>query len=379
MYLGAEPTDWLPWAIFNSAPVLACHEWIWNGDWARGNAGGYGTGEVGWEQSTNIRGLKANYLAEDIWWEVSEDGTEGYMYITIRDGVHFGLDPDNPHSATVGGREVTIDDIIWNFDMCMNDTRYHPGLFLNTGFPWTNGIYGEKVDSTTGKYTCEIKNLLDLIMLLCDGAPIFPSELGDVDSTVDWQSCVGAGAFMIKDYIPSNMISVKRNPNFWDKDPVGPGMGNQLPYVDSVKYLVIQDNSTQLAAFRTGTLDQRSQFSIEERADMVRQQPDLKEAVGNYGSTGLLEMRTDLPGTPYSDVNVRRAMMMATDFNELNEGLYQGLGHTGNRKDMKDSTWVLTIPICLKPSKSFIHINRREPNKCLLMPATPTASLPKYW
>jgi peptide/nickel transport system substrate-binding protein len=327
LFLGGEPTDWLPWAIFNSPPVLDCHEWVWNGDWARGYAGGYGTGEVGWEQSTNIRGLKDNYLAEDISWEISEDGTKGYMYITIRDGVHFGLDPDNPHSAMVGGREVTIDDIIWNYDIRMNDTRYHPGLFLNTGFPWTNGIYGEKTGPNTCKYTCEVKNLLDLIMLCGDGAPIFPSELGDVDSTVDWQSCVGAGAFMIKDYIPDNMISVKRNPNFWDKDPVGPGMGNQLPYIDSIKYLVIPDNSTQLAAFRTGQLDQRPGYSIEERADMVRQQPDVKEAEGAYLSAGQLGMRTDLSGTPYANVKVRRAMMMATDFNEINEGLYQGLGH----------------------------------------------------
>ena len=323
-----DVNDFLPWSLAASQPVQQCHEWVWNGDWARGPAGGYGTNEVGWETSTNIPGLKAYYLAEDIRWEADAGGETGTVYIKVKEGIHYSLDPANPASRLVGGREVTTDDVLWNFDARMNDPRAHPGAYIYMFFPWMRGITGTKIGPNEISYTFPIAQLLNAVMFLCDGSQIFPPELDEAypESTTDWQCCVGAGAFMIEDYVAGNMVSVKRNPNYWGTNPVGPGKGDQLPYLDRIKYLVIEDLSTMQAAFRTGRLDQMGNFSIEDRALMVQQNPALKEAVGGLGSESLLGMRTDLPGTPYADVRVRRAMMMATDFNEINEGLYQGLG-----------------------------------------------------
>jgi peptide/nickel transport system substrate-binding protein len=165
-------------------------------------------------------------------------------------------------------------------------------------------------------------------MFLCDGTQIFPPELDEAypESTTDWHACVGAGAFMIEDYVVGNSVTVKRNPNYWGTNPVGPGKGEKLPYLDNIKYLIMPDLSTQQAAFRTAQLDQMGAISIEDKALFVKQNPDLKEAVGGLLSASLLGMRTDLPGTPYTDVRVRKAMMMATDFNAINDSLYQGLG-----------------------------------------------------
>ena len=39
------------------------------------------------------------------------------------------------------------------------------------------------------------------------------------------------------------------------KNPIGPGEGDHLPYIDAVKYLILPDLSTRLAAFRTGKID----------------------------------------------------------------------------------------------------------------------------
>ena len=324
----SDVKDFLPWDLAPSPPVQMCNEWVWNGDWARGYAGGYGTGEVGWETSTNLRGLKVYYLAEDIRWEADPGGETGSVYIKVKKGIHYSLDPDNPASVLVGGREVTADDVLWNYNMRMNDDRAHPGAYIYMFFPWMHGIYGEKIGPNEVKFTFPVGRLLDGIMFLCDGSQIFPPELDEAypESTTAWQACVGAGPFMIEDYVPSNMASVKRNPNYWQKNPVGPGKGDRLPYLDKIKYILIEDESTRQAAFRTGRLDQMGNFIPEDKDLMVRQNPVLKEAVGGLWSEPLLGMRTDFPGTPYADVRVRRAMMMATDFNTINEGLYQGLG-----------------------------------------------------
>jgi len=352
----ADVNDFLPWSLAPSAPVQMCNEWVWNGDWARGYAGGYGTGEVGWETSTNLRGMKAYYIAEDIRWEADAGGETGTLYLKIKEGIHYSYDPDNPASRLVGGREVTADDVLWNFNARMNDSRAHPGAYIYMFFPWMRGIYGEKIGPNEISFTFPIAQLLNAVMFLCDGSQIFPPELDEAypESTTEWECCVGAGPFMIEDYVPSNMTSVKRNPNYWQKNPVGPGKGDQLPYLDKIKYLLIQDLSTQQAAFRTGRLDQMGNFSIEDRALMVKQNPDLKEAVGGLGSQSLLGMRTDRSGTPFADVRVRRAMMMATDFNEINEGLYEGLGQ------------ILTWPYWYQKGYEKLYLGLDDPD----MPAT---------
>ena len=48
------------------------------------------------------------------------------------------------------------------------------------------------------------------------------------------------------------------------KDPVGPGKGNQLPYVDRVKVFTIADTSTRLAGLRTGKIDQMNSVNRED-------------------------------------------------------------------------------------------------------------------
>ena len=103
---------------------------------------------------------------------------------------------------------------------------------------------------------------------------------------------------MMADYVPGNAGTVKRNPNYYGTNPIGPGKGDQLPYLDKIKYIIMTDLSTRLAAFRTGKLDQLSPFTIEDRAQMIKSNPELKEAAGGVLAVNLLFMRTDRVGTP---------------------------------------------------------------------------------
>ena len=329
--MGRDVEDFLPWNLWAPGPVQACFDHIWGGDWAKGPAGGYGANIVNYEASTNIPQIKTNYLAEDIHWQIDPGGETGTVFIKIKEGIHYSpVDPTNPASVLVGAREVTVDDVIWNYDMRMNDTRTHPGAFIAAMFPWMHGIHPVKTGPQELSITFPVAEFLNGLMFLLDGSQIFPPEL-DTEyhaEASDWSSCVGSGPFMLEDYVPANVATVKRNPNYWMRNPVGPGQGNQLPYLDSIKFLYIEDRSTQLAAFRTGRLDQMGGFgglSIEDKDLMVKQNPELKVAPGTLAGPNFLCMRTDRAGTPFADVNFRRALMMATDFNEINEGLYQGL------------------------------------------------------
>jgi len=254
--------------------------------------------------------------------EVSPDATEVTTHFTIREGVNFAL-VNSEAGRTVGGREMTVDDCIWSWNQPIkNENAQNWQLYPHVRYPTA-----VKTGPNTFEVTHKYEDHIDAMMRenLC--ARIMAPELWDAygyESCTDWRHSVGTGPFMITDYVVGNMVRMERNPNYWMKDPVGPGMGNQLPYVDTFKYIIIQDLSTRQAALRTGKLDQMGGFTLEDRDQMLNTAPELMTAPRGKWRINPIFMKTDQ--APYDDVRVRRALLMATDFNEINDILYEGLG-----------------------------------------------------
>ena len=69
----------------------------------------------------------------------------------------------------------------------------------------------------------------------------------------DFKNAVGTGPFILEDYVSETFFNFIKNPNYWGYDERHPD--NKLPYVDSVKALIIPDNSTAYVALRTGKID----------------------------------------------------------------------------------------------------------------------------
>jgi peptide/nickel transport system substrate-binding protein len=314
-------------SLGSADPQQLSHNRVWDGDWTKGPAGGYGTSEVDWGEGSYIPDLQVGHLAQSISWVIDPGGKTVTTTIEVKKGIHWALDPNNQYSRLVNGREVTTDDIIWCLDQRMNN----PEAMNYQFFPQQHGIHCVKTGPQEIQITHPFAIALEGFMRLFNSV-MMPPELYTRygrESCVNWKYDVGTGPFIITDYIPSNMVTMDRNPNYWMNDPIGPGMGNQLPYLDRVKYVVIPDRSTMLAALRTGNVDQLGGFNgltLEEKTLMINQVPDLKVAQRGAGLVSPIFMRTDKPELPFSKKNVRRAMMMATDFQTINKSLYAGLG-----------------------------------------------------
>ena len=300
-------------------------EGLWQGDWAKGIAGGYGTSETDWAYANNDRyDLKAGALAESWKWTVDEVKNEGAIVFQIRQGVHWALNPTSEDSKMVNGREVTTDDVLYSLKKKATDPLSY--VYRNNPNLRTANI------TKTGPWEVTIKvpvsELMAAIARFSGGARIFPPEVFEKrNGSLTWQNSVGTGAFYIKDYVPGSTVTYVRNSNYWMKDPVGPGAGNQLPYLDGVKTFSIPDLSTRQAALRTGKIDQMSSQTRESAQELKKSAPGLLEAFStSFQGRGNPPLNMRIDKEPFTDIRVRRAMLMAIDYNAILQGYFGGVG-----------------------------------------------------
>ncbi len=321
LVLGAEPTfDLLQ--LGKAWPHMQSHEYLWDGDWTRGNAGGYGTKEFSWSESTNIPDLNVGMIAEKITWAVNAEKQQVVTTIKVREGVKYALYSEREASRLVAGRQVTADDV----KFCMDEFHNNPDSMNFKLFPQTRGLYIQKTGPWELQMTLPFKEHLAASMRVLGLTIIYPPEVYKRYGAAfnDTKNDVGTGPYIITDYVSGSMVSLKRNPNYWMKNPIGPGKGDQLPYIENLKYYILTDLSTREAALRTAKLDRLGGFDPEATDLMRKSTPNLISAPAATWSIAPAYIRTDK--APFTDKRVRRALLMATDFNTINKSLYRGLG-----------------------------------------------------
>lgn len=316
--VASDPTNWDP---IRATPSFMGGIWqkLWSGDWARGPAGGYGTNQTNWGAGNNdLFDLKTGFIAETTKWTIDTAKGQGTIVYQIRRGIHWAVNPASEASRLVNGREVTADDVVYCLKRATTETF---------SYVWNSNPELRNADiAKTAPWEVTVKvplaALYTGISRFGEGVLFYPPEVvTKYGSMADWRVAVGSGPLMLAEYVPGSSITQIRNSNYWMTDPAGPGKGNQLPYLDSVRMLIIPDVSTRQAALRTGQLDHMAGLSQEDAAQMKQRTAALVEVkAASTGRVSALAMRTDK--APFSDVRVRRAMMMAIDLEAINQALY---------------------------------------------------------
>ena len=303
-------------------PQEMSHQRLVDGDWTKGPAGGYGEDLTDWGQSTNVPSFNTGVLASDYSWKISANGSDVISTYTVRKGVYFANVP-SAAGKMVGGREMTIDDVVFTYNLIMhNENAQNWQLYPGDRYP-----EAVKTGPDTFQVVHKLADFMGASMRenLCDR--VIPPELWNAygyDAATQWQNDVGTGPYMITDYVAGNLVDLKKNPDYWGTDPIGPGKGNQLPYADELKFIIIQDTSTQQAALRSGKMDVMNAVYPEDQALMSKTDPDLQYATRGSWSHSPIFMNTS--EAPFNNVKVRQAMMMATNFDDINNSLYSGQG-----------------------------------------------------
>jgi len=304
-------------AAHYSTPTLKqTNEEVWTGDWAKGYAGGYGTNESPWTLAGGLNRLehKTGALAETVEW--TEDLTT--ITLHIRSGVHWH------DKFPADGREVTAEDVAYSLERQYTD----PGAYMYMTYPDTcAALTISVVDNTVVLELANPLYFVDVVSML-DYMCIYPKDALEIfGDFTDWEDSIGTGPFMFTDYVPGDSYTYVRNDNYWRTNPVGPGEGDQLPYVDEVEIYIVPDVSTTDTLLMTGQIDIGTITDYERAQAMIANVPDLNyfKYFEDYGQAAIY-FRTDMQDKPYSDERVRWALSLAIDNQLILDTLYGGEG-----------------------------------------------------
>jgi peptide/nickel transport system substrate-binding protein len=226
-------------------------------------------------------------------WEQPDDTT--YLF-HLRRGVRWHNKPP------VNGRELTADDVKFTFNRFLT-IKGNPERYLLDSVERV-----EAVDRYTVKFVLTepyvwLPNKLANALCTWIVAPEVVEKYGDLKKA---ETAVGTGPFTLERHEPNVKLVFKRNPNYFRAGQ---------PFVDGVEWMIVEDDSTGLAMYRTGNLDAgpSTWWSVRQQdLDGLRKSvPRLgyQDVLGNL--VYAISLRNDQP--PFADVRVRRAVSRAID------------------------------------------------------------------
>ena len=235
-------------------------------------------------------------------WEEVDDTT--YVF-HLRQGVTWHNKPP------VNGRELVAEDIQFTYERFLAEKANGNRYLLDP----VDRI--EVIDRSTVQFRLKEPYVWFLSVLAYPTsmwivAPEVVQQFGDLKKP---ETAIGTGPFLLERYEPNVKSVFKRNPDYYR---------DGQPYVDGVEWLVIPDDSTGLAMYRTGQLDCGPGTSWAVRQQdleaLKKTHPHLKYQDFQSQSASAITMRTDMP--PFNDARVRRAISHAIDRQALIEAVW---------------------------------------------------------
>jgi peptide/nickel transport system substrate-binding protein len=255
-------------------------------------------------------------VAQD--WEFTGPGT---FVVHVRQGIYWqNISPAN-------GRELTAADVAYNFDRAFGVgggfTQGSPSLSSNTDYSTLQSVIA------TGPYTVTfqwgINNpefILETLEAQSGGSVDIecPEAVTLYGNLNDWHHAIGTGPFILTDFVDNSELTMIKNTNYWGHDERH--LSNQLPYVDSLKVLIIANNPTALAAMRAGKIDVMDGVAFADAQNMLKTNPEILQI--SYPNNTAFTVGPKNDAKPFSDINVREAMQMALDLPTIAKTYFNG-------------------------------------------------------
>lgn len=233
-------------------------------------------------------------LAES--WDSSADAKK--WSFKLRKGVEF-------HN----GKTLTAEDVVFSLN-------HHRGEDSKSGAKaYLKNI--EKI-TTDGKY--------EIVFELSGGSADFPFLLGDYHLSIcpagtsgqEWEKGVGTGAYVLESWEPGVRAFATRNPNYWKEGRA---------HFDEVETLSIVDTNARTNALKTGRINYMDRVELK-TVHLMKRMPGVNVTATTGTAHYTIPMLVDQ--APYDDNDVRMALKLAVNREELVSQILRGYGEPGN-------------------------------------------------
>ena len=145
---------------------------------------------------------------------------------------------------------------------------------------------------------------------------------------------IGTGPFMLVEYLPSQRLVYKRNPNYWRRNK----KGQQLPYLNQLVTYIVQNIDVQLMKFKAGEIDMVSvpgkDYALLKKT-APKENYTIYDCGASLGSTFITfnqnkKYTGDTKWIWFSDLRFRQAVAHAIDKETIINNVMAGMGSSQN-------------------------------------------------
>ena len=205
------------------------------------------------------------------------------------------------------GTDFNADAVIWNFQQMVD---------FGKASELVNPASFEKVDDLTVvlKYDEWANTWADTVGEVRIYSPAAYEANGD-----DWAAInpVGTGAFTMKEMVADSHITYVKNENYWREGE---------PYLDEIVVKFMGDTTTQLSSFINGELDVLRNPNSAGIAQLKDKYENVANNAPDLAGITYIMFCSGVEESPFYNLDVRLAAMHAVDWNDMAEGIYDGLG-----------------------------------------------------
>ncbi len=247
-----------------------------------------------------------------------EQPDEQEFIFTLRKGITIQPQRDNP----AAGQELTSADVKASFirrstSLTAVDKRFGGAI---VGKPHADVASLTAALETPDPYTFRFKTVDAFVPAFREMSQptwaIIPEKVIDKFGLGLSQKAYGSGPFMLTEFRGYERIRLQKHPNFWLKP---------RPWLDSLKWIVITDASSLLAAFDSGEHDVNGAVLTRDQGEdrMKKSQFTVKKIPTRFYPVIHFKTHASLP---FHDVKVREAIDLGIDRDQIISVIWSGEG-----------------------------------------------------
>ncbi len=255
-----------------------------------------------WDEPFTLYGV----LAES----VEVPGDRAWVEFTLREGVRFS-----------DGTPVTVEDVIFSYELL--GTEGHP-RYLSL-YNQIESIEQSGPRSIRITFNAENRELA----LLAGMRPILSKaqwEGKDFANAALEEIPIGSGPYVVSGYEAGRFVQLSRNPDYWGENlPFRRGTNN----FDQIKLDFYGDATVLFEAFKAGDISALREFNAEKWATQydfpaIERGEVVKSEIPHGIPSGMTGFVMNTRKAPFDDWRVREAMILAFNFEYINDTLTGG-------------------------------------------------------